>query len=139
MSVTPMHRKSERGLVWALGVIPVILMLLLGGGMLDVPMNDEFSYARLADAFGRTGRIQLNGWGTPLMLPQMVIGAAIIKVFGFKHGRKLIWFVIDINAFARVIECTCRLHLTIIDFAFCLYLKVGIVLNTGIQIFRRDA
>ena len=86
MSVAPMHRKSERGLVWALGVIPVILMLLLGGGMLDVPMNDEFSYARLADAFGKTGRIQLNGWGTPLMLPQMVIGAAIIKVFGFKYG-----------------------------------------------------
>ena len=86
MSVAPMHRKNERGLVWALGVIPVILMLLLGGGMLDVPMNDEFSYARLADAFSKTGRIQLNGWGTPLMLPQMVIGAAIIKMFGFKYG-----------------------------------------------------
>ena len=86
MSVAPMHRNSERGLVWVLGVIPVILMLLLGGGVLDAPMNDEFSYARLADAFSKTGRIQLNGWGTPLMLPQMVIGAAIIKVFGFKYG-----------------------------------------------------
>ena len=86
MSVAPMHRNSERGLVWVLGVIPVILMLLLGGGVLDAPMNDEFSYARLADAFSKTGRIQLNGWGTPLMLPQMVIGAAIIKVFGFNYG-----------------------------------------------------
>ena len=43
MSVAPMHRNSERGLVWVLGVIPVILMLLLGGGVLDAPMNDEFS------------------------------------------------------------------------------------------------
>ena len=86
MSVAPMHRKNERLLVWSLGVIPVILMLLLGGGMLDTPMNDEFSYARLADVFGKTGRIQLNGWGTPLMLPQMVIGAVIIKLFGFKYG-----------------------------------------------------
>lgn len=86
MSFAPMHRNSERGLVWVLGVIPVILMLLLGGGVLDAPMNDEFSYARLADAFSKTGRIQLNGWGTPLMLPQMVIGAAIIKVFGFNYG-----------------------------------------------------
>jgi len=85
MSVAPMHRNSERALVWSLGVIPVILMLLLGGGHLDAPMNDEFSYARLADAFAKTGRIQLNGWGTPLMLPQMLIGAGIIKVFGFKY------------------------------------------------------
>ena len=86
MSVAPMHQKNERALVWSLGVLPVVLMLVLGGGMLDVPMNDEFSYARLAEAFGKTGRIQLNGWGTPLMLPQMVVGAAIIKVLGFKYG-----------------------------------------------------
>lgn len=86
MSEAPTQHKSERALTWGFGVLPVVLMLLLGGGVLDLPMNDEFSYARLAESFGKTGRIQLNGWGTPLMLPQMVIGAAIIKVFGFKYG-----------------------------------------------------
>ena len=86
MTVAPTNHKRERALVWALGVIPVFLMLILGGGVLDLPMNDEFSYARLAESFGKAGRIQLNGWGTPLMLPQMVVGAAIIKIFGFKYG-----------------------------------------------------
>lgn len=86
MTDTPTNHKRERALVWALGVIPVFLMLILGGGVLNLPMNDEFSYARLAEAFSKTGRIQLNGWGTPLMLPQMVVGAAIIKIFGFNYG-----------------------------------------------------
>jgi len=86
MTVAPINHKRERALVWVLGVIPVFLMLILGGGLLDLPMNDEFSYARLAESFGKTGRIQLNGWGTPLMLPQMVIGAVSIKIFGFKYG-----------------------------------------------------
>ena len=86
MTVAPTNHKRERALVWALGVIPVFLMLILGGGFLDLPMNDEFSYARLAESFGKTGRIQLNGWGTPLMLPQMVVGAANIKIFCLKYG-----------------------------------------------------
>ncbi len=86
MTDTPTNHKRERALVWALGVIPVFIMLILGGGVLNLPMNDEFSYARLAEAFSKTGRIQLNGWGTPLMLPQMVVGAAIIKIFGFNYG-----------------------------------------------------
>lgn len=86
MTDTPTNHKRERALVWALGVIPVFIMLILGGGVLNLPMNDEFSYARLAEAFSNTGRIQLNGWGTPLMLPQMVVGAAIIKIFGFNYG-----------------------------------------------------
>ncbi len=99
MTDTPTNHKRERALVWALGVIPVFLMLILGGGVLNLPMNDEFSYARLAEAFSKTGRIQLNGWGTPLMLPQMVVGAAIIKIFGFNYGT-LHWFGIVSTAVA---------------------------------------
>jgi len=86
MTDAPLMHKSDRALTWALGAIPIVLILILGGGLLDAPMNDEFSYARLAESFGKTGKIQLNGWGTPLMLPQMVIGAIIIQLFGFKYG-----------------------------------------------------
>ena len=56
-------------------------------------MNDDFSYGRTTEALARTGRIVYNGWGTPLMLPQMAIGAALIRLMGFS------WWVLHIVGF----------------------------------------
>lgn len=79
------QKLSERSLIWILACLPLFVILLLGGGAIDAPMNDEFSYARFADSFATTGGFKLNGWGTPLMLPQLFLGATLIKLLGFKY------------------------------------------------------
>lgn len=80
--MTRLARLSDRAIALALGVAAVLLLLLLGAWN-DVPMNDDFSYARTTEAMAKQGSIVFNGWGTPLMLPQMLLGALLIKLFGF--------------------------------------------------------
>jgi hypothetical protein len=67
-----------------LAVLTAILLLILDP-LADVPMNDDFSWARSAEAFARTGKIVYNGWGNPILLPHIVAGGIVIKLFGFSH------------------------------------------------------
>jgi len=76
--------------LWAFGIVVIVLV---AGGWNDVPMNDDFSYGRATEALARTGRIAFNGWGTPLMLPQMMIGALLVKCFGFS------WWLLHLIGF----------------------------------------
>ena len=83
-SETP-SRFSDTAAALLLGVV-VILVLLATRPFSGLPMNDDFSYARTAQAFAETGRIVYNGWGSPLLLPQILYGALAIKLFGFSYG-----------------------------------------------------
>ncbi len=83
---------SDSHIAWLWGV-GVVLFVLLAGGWNDVPMNDDFSYGRATEALARTGRITFNGWGTPLMLPQMAVGALLVKCFGFS------WWLLHLIGF----------------------------------------
>lgn len=64
----------------------VVVILLLMRPLIDIPRNDDFSYARTAEVFARTGRIVYNAWGSPMILPQSLVGAIIIRVFGFSYA-----------------------------------------------------
>lgn len=61
----------------------ILLTILATRPLADVPLNDDFSYARSAQALAETGRIVYNGWGSPLLLPQLAWGALLIKAGGF--------------------------------------------------------
>ncbi len=64
----------------AVGIIALIVLLR---PFANVPMNDDFTYARTAEALGRTGHVVYNAWGSPLLWPQMAYGALVVKVWGF--------------------------------------------------------
>jgi hypothetical protein len=57
-----------------LGVlVPVVLAVMTGG--LSIPHNDAWSYSRIAQTFGLTGRIELLGWNRSALFGQfMVLG-----------------------------------------------------------------
>jgi hypothetical protein len=73
---------SDTRIAWT-WAFAIVAFVLVAGGWNDVPMNDDFSYGLATEALARTGHITYNGWGTPLMLPQMAVGALLVRVFGF--------------------------------------------------------
>ena len=80
------HCAPDRQPLWILAVITVTMLVLLSfHSFSNMPRNDDFSYARTADAMARTGHIAYNGWGSPLMLPQAYLGALLIRLFGFSY------------------------------------------------------
>ena len=64
-------------------ILPLLLLTLRP--FAEVPRNDDFSYARTALALAQTGQIAYNGWGSPLLLPQAVVGALVIRLAGFSY------------------------------------------------------
>ncbi len=75
------RQKTRRPLVWVvLGsavligvVVPLALAVATGG--LSIPHNDAWSYSRIAQTFGLTGRIELLGWNRSALFGQfMVLG-----------------------------------------------------------------
>lgn len=91
--MTDRPRLSDRAIAAMLAVGVVVLVLLMGGWN-DVPMNDDFSYGRTTEALATQGKIVYNGWGTPLMLPQMAIGALLVRILGFS------WATLHLVGFA---------------------------------------
>jgi hypothetical protein len=87
--------------VLALAVVTTVLLTRPFAGM---PMNDDFSYAHTAKAFAEQGRIVYNGWGSPLILPQTLYGALIIKVFGFSY------FALDMAGIVMGGACTVLMY-----------------------------
>jgi hypothetical protein len=51
----------------------------------DSPVNDDFSYAFTVKRLLETGRLTYNGWGSPMLGPQALWGAAFAYVMGFSH------------------------------------------------------
>src|SRR5579864_3502969 len=45
-------------------------------------INDEWSYARTAFEFARSGHIAYNGWGSPILIPQVLWSTLFVKLFG---------------------------------------------------------
>lgn len=84
MLSTPKKPVPDIAIAALLAVLTAVLLLILGP-LADVPMNDDFSWARSAEAFARTGKIVYNGWGNPILLPHIVAGGIVIKLFGFSH------------------------------------------------------
>jgi hypothetical protein len=64
----------------------VLVTLLATRPLAGVPLNDDFSYARSTQALAEQGRIAYNGWGSPLLWPQLAYGALVITLFGFSYA-----------------------------------------------------
>lgn len=62
------------------------LAILLAHPFNQTGIDDDWSYARVAMKFAQTGRIQYNGWGSPLQLIQTLWAAPWIRIFGFSFG-----------------------------------------------------
>lgn len=51
--------------------------------VLEMGLNDDWSYIWIARTLANTGHIVYNGWATPMLGWQLYLGALFIKVFGF--------------------------------------------------------
>ncbi len=71
---------GRNGLLCAVSV-GVILLFIHGGS--NEPFMDDFSYAKTALEFARTGHFVYNGWATAMLGWQVPWGALVIKLFGF--------------------------------------------------------
>ncbi len=49
----------------------------------DSGFDDDWSYSHVALKLAETGGLHYNGWGSPMLLPQVLWGAAWIRLFGF--------------------------------------------------------
>jgi hypothetical protein len=67
----------------ALCVAAVLLAILLANPFTSTGFDDDWSYARVALKFAQTGRLQYNGWGSPLQLVQTLWATPWIRLFGF--------------------------------------------------------
>ena len=46
-------------------------------------VNDDWTYAHMSKVFAATGRLSYDGWTDSMIIPQVIWGAAVIKLFGF--------------------------------------------------------
>lgn len=61
----------------------VLAAFLLVNPFVDLPFNDDWSYAFTVQKLLQTGHMIYNDWGSPPIIPQAYWGAAWTKVFGF--------------------------------------------------------
>lgn len=61
----------------------VAFCVLLTHPVVEMGICDDWSYARTAIEFARTGHFVYNGWATAILGWQVIWGALFIKVFGF--------------------------------------------------------
>jgi hypothetical protein len=63
--------------------LAVLLCELASHPFAEMGISDEWSYIRSAQRLAATGHIIYSGWSSPMMLAQLYLGAAFIKIFGF--------------------------------------------------------
>ncbi len=104
--VTQTFPQNKRDLLVSFACAAFVISLLLClRPFADVPRNDDFSYARTAESLAVTGRIAYNGWGSPIILPQALYGALLIRAFGFSRD------VLDASGIAAAGLCAFLLYL----------------------------
>jgi hypothetical protein len=64
-------------------VLLVIAAVLCTGPVLEMGLNDDWSFAFIARGLARGGHIAYNGWAAPLLGLQALWGGWLIGVFGF--------------------------------------------------------
>ena len=61
----------------------VLVCILIANPFNEAGFNDDWSYARVALKLAQTGRLQYNGWGSPILLFQSFWAAPWILAFGY--------------------------------------------------------
>lgn len=92
------------------GVLTVLVVAVAGAslalaaatGSLGIPHNDDWSFARTALDFARTGRVQLHGWGQMFLVGQVVTTAPLLWATGTQP-----WALQVYGALAAVLVLVC--------------------------------
>lgn len=61
----------------------VLVCILVANPFNEAGFTDDWSYARVAMKLAETGRMQYNGWGSPMLLFQAFWAAPWIHAFGY--------------------------------------------------------
>jgi hypothetical protein len=92
----------------ALSVAAVLLAILLANPFTSTGFDDDWSYARVALKFAESGRLQYNGWGSPLQLIQTLFGFSFPLVQATTIPFSL-GFVYLVYATGRRVGLSCEL------------------------------
>ena len=85
MSPTASTSARSKG-AWAyplFGCAAVLICILLSNPFNEMGFNDDWSYGHVAMKLAQTGRMQYNGWGSPILLFQSLWAVPWIRAFGF--------------------------------------------------------
>jgi len=63
---------------------PVVAFIVIHP-VLEMGFNDDWGFDHMALVLAKTGQVSYEGWTTPMSLPQVFLGAALIRLFGFSH------------------------------------------------------
>ncbi|HEY0757772.1 MAG TPA: hypothetical protein VGD59_00800 [Acidisarcina sp.] len=63
--------------------IALTVCVIAAHPVLEMGLNDDWSYIWIARTLANTGHIVYNGWATPMLGWQLYLGALSIKLFGF--------------------------------------------------------
>lgn len=66
-----------------LSCVVVLVCILIASPFNEAGFTDDWSYARVAMKLAQTGRMQYNGWGSPILLFQAFWAAPWIQAFGY--------------------------------------------------------
>jgi Dolichyl-phosphate-mannose-protein mannosyltransferase len=61
----------------------VVAAFLLVGPFVEMPFNDDWSYAFTVQQLLHTGHLHYNGWSAPTLISQVYWAALLAKLFGF--------------------------------------------------------
>ena len=95
--------------VWpACAVLAVIGAFLAVNPVLDMPINDDWTYARMSQLLVETGHMQFNNWTAPMVGVHAVWGALFIKAFGFSFTILRFSTAVTAAGCALVCHAICR-------------------------------
>ena len=101
------HLRSS--FLWpACTVLAVMAAFVAVNPSLEMPINDDWGYARMAQLFAATGRLQYDSWGSPMVGIHALWGALFIKVFGFSFTLLRFSTAVTASGCALVCHAICR-------------------------------
>ena len=76
--------RSDVGWLLLCVAAPVVAFAVIQP-VLAMGFNDDWGFYHMALVLAKTGRISYEGWTTPMSLPHVFLGAALIRTFGFSY------------------------------------------------------
>jgi len=102
----------------------------------NIPLNDDWVYARDCATLASTGRLILTGFESAWALPQIIIGAILTNIFGFSHVIlrsvgvvSLAAVVLMTDTYLRYVKLSSTARLIV--FAALLFNPVSYILSLG--------
>ena len=99
----------NRAFVWpACASLAVIAAFLAVNPVLEMGINDDWTYARISQLLVETGRLHYDGWTKAMVGVHAVWGAIFIKAFGFSFNILRVSTVVTAAGCALVCHAICR-------------------------------